>query len=364
MVGWCTSFAALLRVTLAQYFARPAVVVATIVLCAVAVGAASQISSERDSILVLIEPAGTTEKILETASRRLTAFSNIETSIIKGAVPEGRRIWGNPRITLVARWDGEQWTVGYRAPFQRNEANLVLAASSASAAMNTDASITGRLLNFTSSGTTASGRETALSGSTSRLFVPRTIALLVVLLAFIFAAWSYSRHAGSRMVATILTAPRGGWGALCAATIVGAVWLSLLLCLVLLLMLRPLYGVSLKPNSGSVFLAVTLGCATSALLGLCSAALMRLDNRTHLSASIYFLFLMLSSGFLVPLSESSVVIQALSFLSPLRFVHESLEYWLFFGMGAFGPSLVVLTAQVGVAMLLLVATSQVAKRAL
>ncbi len=241
---------------------------------------------------------------------------------------------------------------------------LVFTASLVSVALNSDNSISGRLLSYASSGGAPAGRDTILPGQPSRRFVPRTIALLVILLAFIFAGWRHARDASCYMIPTLIVARRGGWVPYLVSTVLLSVWLSVLLGILMLIGLRPLFGITLKPEFGLVTIAMCAGCTVSAILGLSSGLIVSGEKRTLASAAIYFLFLMLTSGFVVPISASSVGMHLLSFLSPLRFVHESLEYWLFLGLPPYGPSLLVLAGQFCVSVAVLYCAARVARGAM
>ena len=62
----------------------------------------------------------------------------------------------------------------------------------------------------------------------------------------------------------------------------------------------------------------------------------RNQSQVHVSVALYFLLLVLLSGFLFPLESAANIIRVASFAMPLTFSAKPLEYWLFFGTDAFG----------------------------
>jgi ABC-type multidrug transport system permease subunit len=207
-------------------------------------------------------------------------------------------------------------------------------------------------------------RISALPGDSKILLVPRAILLTVLFLPFVMCARSFSREVAFETLPTILATPNGGWAPLLAAKAVASSWLSLLILLLLVLAIRPIFGVAPKPGLFLQLGAQGLAISTSAILGLFAAVWLRNQSQIYISVSIYFLVLVLLSGFLFPLETASPLIRAASNFSPLTYSENIFENWLFYGTNAsvFGVSIMLMTAQLVAAGLALFSVSWIARR--
>jgi len=209
-----------------------------------------------------------------------------------------------------------------------------------------------------------SSRASALPRDSTVLFIPRTISLIILFVPFVLSARSVSREIYSEALSTILAGPSGGWTSLLAAKAVASWWVSMLILLVLILVIRPIFGITPKPGLLIQLGAQGIAVLTSAALGLFAAISSRNQSQTYIFVSIYFLALVLLSGFLFSLETASPVIRAASNLSPLTYSSTMFENWLFYGTDArvFGFNIVLLGGQLAVATAALIFASLAARR--
>ena len=177
-------------------------------------------------------------------------------------------------------------------------------------------------------------------------------------------ARSFSREVAFETLPTILATPNGGWAPLLAAKAVASSWLSLVILLLLILAIRPIFGIAPKPGLFVQLGAQGLAILTSAILGLFAAVLLRNQSQIYISVSIYFLVLVLLSGFLFPLETASPLIRAASNFSPLTYSENIFESWLFYGTNArvFCVNIMLMTGQLVAAGLALFSVSWMACR--
>ena len=72
-----------------------------------------------------------------------------------------------------------------------------------------------------------------------------------------------------------------------------------------------------------------VGAVASGALGLTVSSLATSQSLAILSVGIYFLALILISGFIFPIQEGSVLIRVLAHLLPLTFILPELRSWMF-----------------------------------
>ncbi len=187
----------------------------------------------------------------------------------------------------------------------------------------------------------------SLSGEPQLELVPKTIALILVFLPFVLAARSYSREVVSGTLQSLLVAPIGGWGQIVVAKIVVIIWLVSILFLCLLFAIQPLFGFSPKPGLVSEIFVQALAAFVSTCLGLFTAIVARHQSQVYIFVALYFLALVLLSGFLFPLESAAPIIRMGSYASPLTFSDKILNMWLFFGVGPLtdGPDIIYLIGQ-------------------
>lgn len=174
-------------------------------------------------------------------------------------------------------------------------------------------------------------RLSGLPGAPQLELVPRTIALIIVFLPFVLAARSFSREVAFGTLPLLVGLPNGGWTSMAAGKVAACVWMVTALLILLLLAAFPMFDFSPKPGLATLLMVQGLAILTSACLGLLCAIQARNQMHIYLIIAVYFLVLVLVSGFLFPLETAAPVIQIVSFLSPLTFSAKVLESWMFFG---------------------------------
>jgi ABC-type multidrug transport system permease subunit len=209
-----------------------------------------------------------------------------------------------------------------------------------------------------------SSRISALPGDSEILLVPRTISLVVLFLPFVLSARSFSRELSFGTLPTMLASPSGGWLPLLAAKSAASSWVSVAILLILILAIRPIFGIAPKPGIVVQLGAQSLAIMASATLGLFAMVWSRNSSQIYISVSLYFLILVLLSGFLFPLETASPIIRLASNVSPLTYSVKIFESWLFYGTDArvFGLNIMALIAQLIAAVLALVVVSWSARR--
>jgi ABC-type multidrug transport system permease subunit len=171
----------------------------------------------------------------------------------------------------------------------------------------------------------------SLPGELQLQLVPRTLALVVVFLPFVLVVRSYSREIAFGTLPILLATLRGGWGKIAAAKISVAIWLVMIAFLFLLPVIRLIFGFIPKPGLSSTVGVQILAMFISASFGLMAAIVARNETQVHIAMGVYFLFLVLLSGFLFPLETAAPIVQLASYGNPMTFSSKLLEYWLFYG---------------------------------
>jgi len=260
---------------------------------------------------------------------------------------------------------GGQWVVLHRFATARQEAEASQLAGLIGYSLRIKKPLSALLLEADNIAVAGfSSRMSALPGEPQLQLVPRTIALIIVFLPFVLATRSYAREVASGMLPVLLGLPSCGWGALAAGKIAACLWLVLFVLLVLFLAIDPMFGFSLKPGLLLQLGVQALAIFASACLGLLLAILARSQSQIHLSIAVYFLGLVLLSGFLFPLETASPAIRWASYTSPLTYSGKVLESWLFFGTGAltFPGDIAGLAVQAAAAAVLLTLTIALVRR--
>jgi ABC-type multidrug transport system permease subunit len=201
----------------------------------------------------------------------------------------------------------------------------------------------------------STSRLSALPGAPQLELVPRTTALMIVFLPFVLAARSFARELAFGTLPFLLGLPHGGWRSMAAGKIAACAWTVIALLLILFLAAFPLFGFTPKPGLFLQLAVQSFAILTSACLGLLAAIQVRNQMHIYLVIAVYFLALVLVSGFLFPLETAAPLIQAASYFSPLTFSGKILESWLFFGTSplVFTTDLLFLIAQATAAIVLL-----------
>ena len=159
--------------------------------------------------------------------------------------------------------------------------------------------------------------------------IPQTIALILCLIPFVIGSSSLLREHANRTLHVLLAAP----GINAIRLFAGKCLLPLIVGLcnfwIMLLLTESIYGLQVKPGitAATVLLVPALLAAT--FIALTVSAVVRTQTQALLSAAVYFLFLLLISGFLYPVESGSNLVQLLSAASPLTYLRPVLERWIF-----------------------------------
>ena len=173
---------------------------------------------------------------------------------------------------------------------------------------------------------------TADPGPQSRVFVPKTIVVLVCFLAFGFACRSMIREISNNTLPFLLVSSKTRWWLMtvtkaAAASLIGttALWS-------LLLFATHAAGFQIKGGLPSITIVLTAAIAASALLGVACGLIGRTVARIYLLGSAYLVALILLSGLIAPIDENSIVLRWLSTLFPVSPAMDMLSDWMFYGL--------------------------------
>lgn len=183
-----------------------------------------------------------------------------------------------------------------------------------------------------------SGRaQVAITGLTadpsqqSRVFIPRAIVLISSIVAFAFACRSFLRDISSNMLSVVLVASGNNWFQLMVSKLVAAVLMGSLVMLTLVLFSTWAHGFHIKAGFTALSLVQVAALISSAICGLLCAFLGRTEPRIYLAASFYLILLVLLSGFIAKIEDTSRILNAVSSLLPVRYAIEPMSDWMLFG---------------------------------
>lgn len=159
--------------------------------------------------------------------------------------------------------------------------------------------------------------------------LPMTIGLIACFLPFVVAAPGLVRERNARTLEVILAAPGVGPGANFAGRSCAAVLVTVVAFLAMVVAAWVAYG--LRPKAGLIGVVLVLSVAlfASTFLGMAASSVARSQSQATAASAAWFLWLLLASGVLIPLEQSSPTLAVLSLLSPLTAVHELLNAWMF-----------------------------------
>ena len=313
---------------------KPSIPLALLAASLLVVWTSGQINIEQPKIGLFLYEGGAREAAVKNATDILNEFAHVRVIPQPGSLVDADAMQAAGAGLAVVHLGG-QWLVIHRFATARQEAEAAQLAGLIGYSLRNNKPLSALLLDSDNVGVTGlSSRMSALPGEPHLLLVPRTIALIIVFLPFVLATRSYTREATSGMLQVLLGLPNGGWGTLAVGKVVTCLWVVLLVLLVLLLAVGPMFGFSPKPGLLVQLGVQSLAILASACLGLLLAILARNQSQIHLSIAVYFLGLVLVSGFLFPLETASPAIRWASYASPLTFSGKVLESWLFFGTSA------------------------------
>ena len=345
---------------------RPILLCMILALSVAATVAAGNLNIRQPTVKIELykpEPGSKISPSFDDASRILRQYSSVNViQMDKSFLDLEAMQRDGARFAVVPR--GQNWVLFYNFPTlqQEEESAWIINILSTSLSIKKPLIVKSADVDVASIG--LSSRTSALPGNSSILLVPRTISLIILFLPFVLCARSFSREVSFGTLSTILAGPSGGWAPLLMAKAIASSWISLLILLLLILAIRPIFGIAPKPGLFVQLGAQGLAILTSATLGLFAAVWSRNQSHIYISVSIYFLILVLLSGFLFPLETSSPMIQFASNSSPLTYSAKVFESWLFYGTDArvFYFNISMLATQLIAAALALALVTWVARR--
>jgi ABC-type multidrug transport system permease subunit len=155
-----------------------------------------------------------------------------------------------------------------------------------------------------------------------------TVALIICFLPFVLAAPSLIRDREEHTLEMVLVAPGARWWSVLVAKTGAAVVVGLFTLALLTVLTQTLYGVYLKPGSTVLFVLAAAGMVASTALALAVSAAATSQSQVTAASGLYFLALIVFTGLLVPLSESSPMIVAISRALPVTFVYPAVQSWM------------------------------------
>jgi ABC-type multidrug transport system permease subunit len=161
--------------------------------------------------------------------------------------------------------------------------------------------------------------------------LPATIAFILCFLPLVLAAPSLIREQEAHTLEALLVAPNIKPGFLFGGKCLLPLAVTLFDFLLMLVLAQSVYHMHVKSGLVYIIMFLVPALLSPTLLGLALSAMATSQSQAMISSAIYFLALTLLSGFLYPIGESAYVVQALSKLFPLTFVHPVLNAWMFGG---------------------------------
>jgi ABC-type multidrug transport system permease subunit len=164
-----------------------------------------------------------------------------------------------------------------------------------------------------------------------RNLLPATITLVICLIPFVVAAPSVIGERENHTLDVLLSARGIGATRLVVGKVMLPVALTLFDLAAMLLLVHLVHGVQVKAGLLAVIGLVLPAILASTALGLAVSALVRSQAQAMLAASIYFLVLLLFSGFIYPLDHATPLVQNLALLLPLTHILPAFRAWMFGG---------------------------------
>lgn len=178
--------------------------------------------------------------------------------------------------------------------------------------------------------------------------VPRVIAIIVSVVAFLVAAPALARERELGTLPLLAIAPRVGWQALFLGKLILPLVAGISLLALSLIFAAALYRFGLKLDLPALLAVQALAVLAVSCQGLLVSALVRTQLQAYLAASAYVIALLLLTGALIPTGEGSVAVRLVANLFPLSFAMPPLAAWLSFGVPAsrFGTQILCLAVQI------------------
>lgn len=158
--------------------------------------------------------------------------------------------------------------------------------------------------------------------------LPQTIAFIVCLLPFLVASPSLAREKEAHTLHILLAAP----GITPFKLFIGKCMLPITITLcnfvVMLILVESLYDIHIKVDALWILVYLIPALLSSTFIGLFISSIAENQSQTLMASGIYFLVLLLLSGFLYPVTASTELIQYISMSSPLTYLRPTLDAWM------------------------------------
>jgi ABC-type transport system involved in multi-copper enzyme maturation permease subunit len=184
--------------------------------------------------------------------------------------------------------------------------------------------------------------------ATSAWLVPRVIAIVVSVVAFLVASGAWVRERELGTLPLLVISPHVGWRAMFFGKLLLPLLAGIVLLALSLIFAAALYRFGLKSGMPGMLAIQALAVLAVTLQGLMVSALVVSQYQAYVAAAAYLVALLLLTGLLFPIGEGSATAQALASLFPLTFAMPALDAWLTFGVipSLFGSQMFELTIQV------------------
>lgn len=167
--------------------------------------------------------------------------------------------------------------------------------------------------------------------SHTRVFVPRTICLIVVFVAFVVSCRSLLHETRNNTLMVVTAIGHGRLSSILIAKLALTVSFSVLLTLILLELSTLYFGMSLKPGFELMLLPIAMAALSSAMLGLSIALVVRNEIAVYAIGSMYLLILFILSGYIDELKETNSMLSVFSYVLPLKYIIAPFSAWMVMG---------------------------------
>jgi hypothetical protein len=205
--------------------------------------------------------------------------------------------------------------------------------------------------------------ETNDLGSHTRVFMPRTLGLIVIFVAFVLGCRSIMMETRHNTLNTLVAFDHGRlWRVLIAKIVVGVLY-CILLFIVLLIFIHLSFGFYAKPGLIMASLPVAIAAGSSFMIGAATSLFIKDEASVYLAGCVYLLLLFILSGYIDEIRDGNTLVWALTYALPLKFILPELTTWAIFGKQVQASSVTSVVAQFVGAIVLLVIAARFYRRA-
>lgn len=168
-------------------------------------------------------------------------------------------------------------------------------------------------------------------GSHTWVFIPRTICLLALFVAFLVSCRILMQERRYNTLSVVTAMSKGTIRNLVLAKLSVAAFFAMLLTLLLMAFSAYQFGITIKPGILLALLPIAIGILSSGMLGLAAALVIRNEVTLYVVISIYLLMLFILSGYIDDLKTDDFFFAIFSYVLPLKFVLAPISSWMIFG---------------------------------